>query len=71
MTLLPLVESKLFTNVLQVAGPAFFLSLQASSVKTAFDIIEDKSTRALSPLPFVSLLTNCAVWTFYGNSINV
>lgn len=66
MTAFPLVQSKLFASALKVAGPAFFLSMQATSVKTALNIIADKSTRALSPLPFVSLLTNCVIWTFYG-----
>ena len=66
MTAFPLVESKLFASALQVAGPAFFLSMQATSVKTALNIIADKSVRSLSPLPFVSLLTNCVIWTFYG-----
>lgn len=66
MTLAPLLESKLFASALKVAGPAFFLGMQASSVKTALTIIADKSVKSLSPIPFVSLLTNCVIWTFYG-----
>lgn len=53
-------------NTLKVAGPAFFMSMQASSVQTALRIISDKSTRELSPLPFTSLFTNCVIWTYYG-----
>jgi solute carrier family 50 protein (sugar transporter) len=66
MTIIPLTESKLFINTLRVAGPAFFVGMQASSVKTALTIVADKSVRSLSPLPFISLLTNCIIWTFYG-----
>jgi solute carrier family 50 (sugar transporter) len=51
---------------LRVAGPAFFLGMQGSSVLTARGILEDKSVGQLSPLPFVSLLTNCIIWSFYG-----
>ena len=56
----------MFINALKVAGPAFFLGMQGSSVKTALTIIAEKSVRSLSPLPFISLLTNCLIWTFYG-----
>ena len=52
--------------VLKVAGPIFFLGLQSASVNTALKIANDKSTGQLSALPFVSLLTNCIIWTLYG-----
>ena len=61
-----LTESKLFVGALKVAGPAFFLGMQASSVRTAISIAENRSTMALSPLPFISLLTNCIIWSCYG-----
>ena len=61
-----ITESKLFVNALKVAGPAFFLGMQGTSVKTALTIIAEESVRSLSPLPFISLLTNCLIWTFYG-----
>ena len=51
---------------LQIAGPAFFLSFQGSAVKTALQIIADKSVGPLSAFPFVSLLTNCVIWSYYG-----
>lgn len=51
---------------LQIAGPAFFLSFQGSAIKTALQIIADKSVGPLSAFPFVSLLTNCVIWTYYG-----
>jgi solute carrier family 50 (sugar transporter) len=35
-------------------------------VRTALKIVADKSVGSLSPLPFVSLLTNCVIWTYYG-----
>jgi len=40
--------------------------MQGGSVLTARGILEDKSVGQLSPLPFVSLLTNCIIWSFYG-----
>lgn len=51
---------------LRVAGPAFFLSFQGSAIKTALQIVADKSVGPLSAFPFVSLLTNCVIWSFYG-----
>jgi solute carrier family 50 protein (sugar transporter) len=41
--------------------PAFFKSL-----KTVKDIQANKSTGNLPVLPFISLFTNCIVWTTYG-----
>jgi solute carrier family 50 (sugar transporter) len=35
-------------------------------VQTALKIVAEKSVGSLSPLPFVSLLTNCVIWTYYG-----
>ena len=60
------VNNNLFANTLRVAGPIVFTSMQLSSVQTARKIIQDKSVNNFSPLPFVSLLTNCVVWTLYG-----
>lgn len=51
---------------LRIAGPAFFLSFQGSAIKTVLQIIADKSVGPLSAFPFVSLLTNCVIWTYYG-----
>jgi solute carrier family 50 (sugar transporter) len=51
---------------LQIAGPAFFLSFQGSAIRTALQIIQDKSVGPLSAFPFVSLLTNCVIWSYYG-----
>lgn len=42
---------------LKLAGPAFFLSFQGSAIKTALNIVADKSVGQLSAFPFVSLLT--------------
>lgn len=53
-------------NLLKVAGPVFFLGLQSSSLHTALKIKDNKSVGKLSPLPFVSLFTNCIIWTLYG-----
>ena len=51
---------------LRIAGPAFFLGMQGSSVRTALTIMAEKSVGPLSPFPFVSLLTNCVIWSYYG-----
>lgn len=53
--------------VLRVAGPLFFLGMQCSSLYTAYEIHHGKSTNKYSPFPFISLITNCAVWTTYGS----
>jgi len=61
-----IVLSDTVVSGLRVAGPMFFLGMQGSSVLTARGILADKSVGALSPLPFLSLLTNCIIWTYYG-----
>jgi solute carrier family 50 protein (sugar transporter) len=58
--------AKIVQNGLQVAGPIFFLGMQGSAVKTALKILEEQSVQQLSPLPFLSLLVNCIVWSLYG-----
>ena len=64
---LPLFEaSPMFVSLLKVAGPVFFLTLQATSVKTALSIVKNESVGGLSSVPFLSLLTNSVVWSFYG-----
>ena len=35
-------------------------------MKTAASIVAQKSVGKLSPVPFISLLTNCVIWTYYG-----
>ena len=69
-TLEMLVKSVILSDgavsFLKTAGPAFFLGMQGSSVLTARGILEDRSVGVLSPLPFVSLLTNCIIWSYYG-----
>jgi len=57
---------QLFNSGLKVAGPFFFLSMQYSAVQTATGILNSKSIGKLSPLPFISLLVNCIVWSLYG-----
>mmetsp|Transcript_19791 Transcript_19791/g.19902 ORF Transcript_19791/g.19902 Transcript_19791/m.19902 type:complete len:217 (+) Transcript_19791:42-692(+) len=58
--------SEPIVSALRVAGPAFFLGMQGSCIRTATQIVKEKSVGKLSPLPFVSLLTNCVIWTYYG-----
>jgi solute carrier family 50 protein (sugar transporter) len=67
---LPSVDSSTFSMIidsaLRVAGPIFFLGLQLSTVQTAAKLYADKSVGQLSPLQFVSLFTNCVIWSLYG-----
>eukprot|EP00898_Chlorokybus_atmophyticus_P001317 jgi/Chlat1/2186/Chrsp17S02748 len=58
--------SPLAVQVLSVLPPACFLFMQLSGFKTVAQIKADRSVGNLSPLPFVSLATNCLVWTLYG-----
>eukprot|EP01031_Cornospumella_fuschlensis_P038608 gene38608-46936_t len=51
---------------LRSAGPAFFLGLQGCSIQTALNIVKTKSVGGLSLMPFLSLFTNCVIWTYYG-----
>mmetsp|Transcript_24518 Transcript_24518/g.40873 ORF Transcript_24518/g.40873 Transcript_24518/m.40873 type:complete len:223 (+) Transcript_24518:39-707(+) len=60
------IVSKPLTNALGCFGPAFFMGLQLSSVQTALRIREKKSVGDLSPIPFLSLLTNSLIGTMYG-----
>eukprot|EP00471_Norrisiella_sphaerica_P002466 CAMPEP_0184482698 /NCGR_PEP_ID=MMETSP0113_2-20130426/4274_1 /TAXON_ID=91329 /ORGANISM="Norrisiella sphaerica, Strain BC52" /LENGTH=293 /DNA_ID=CAMNT_0026862591 /DNA_START=149 /DNA_END=1030 /DNA_ORIENTATION=- len=53
-------------QLLSVAGPAFYLYLQASGLSTVKKIAEDGTTGSFSPAQFVSLYTNGAVWVIYG-----
>eukprot|EP00049_Salpingoeca_infusionum_P022473 m.370072 g.370072 ORF g.370072 m.370072 type:complete len:338 (-) comp52081_c0_seq1:214-1227(-) len=56
-------------TALQVAGPCFFLALQISGLASVRQIVKTKSTGGLSMLPFISLFTNCVIWTWYGHLI--
>lgn len=58
--------NSLIAKTLSVAGPACFLAIQGSSIQTALMIKANESVGKLSSLPFISLFTNCAVWTMYG-----
>lgn len=57
---------KLAVSALQVAGPIFAVGMQAAALDTARSIFVKKSTGELSALPFISLFTNCLIWSFYG-----
>ncbi len=61
-----LVKNPLLVGALQVLGPLFFLGLQGSSARTALEILQNRSVGGYAFLPFVSLLTNCMIWSFYG-----
>lgn len=60
------VHDDILCYILSVAGPLFFMSMQLSYLQTASKIISKRSDCQLSPLPFVSLVTNCAVMSLYA-----
>lgn len=43
-----------------------FALVQASGISPIVNIVQNKRTDNLSPFPFVSLYTNCFIWTLYG-----
>ena len=51
---------------LSFSGPFFFLGMQLSAVLSAVNIVKDKTVGPLSIFPFVSLFTNCVLWSLYG-----
>lgn len=59
-------HSGIFCYLLATAGPLFFMSMQLSFLQTASKILTKRSDCKLSPLPFVSLVTNCTVMTMYA-----
>lgn len=56
----------LLASFLSVFPPLCFGFLQLSPMKTVNEIKQKQSVGELSPLPFVSLATNCVVWDCYG-----
>jgi len=56
--------------ILEIAGPIFFMSMQVSYLSTSYKIYTRKQVGGLSPVPFLSLMTNSAVWTLYGSLKN-
>lgn len=59
-------DHNLFYSLLAVAGPIFFMSMQLSYLQTAVKIVTKRSDCQLSPIPFVSLVTNCTVMSLYA-----
>ncbi len=53
-------------TALSSAGPLINLSLQAASLGIALDINSKKTVGGLSPVPFITLLMNCVIWSQYG-----
>ena len=55
-----------FFLLLRIAGPICFMGMQLAALTTAVEIMRLKTVGQLSPIPFLSLMTNSAVWTLYG-----
>merc|ERR1712013_307689 len=58
--------SPLGVTVLSNLPLAAFAFVQASGMSPIRQILKDKATGELSPFPFVSLFTNCSIWSLYG-----
>ena len=58
--------SPLGVTVLSNLPLAAFAFVQVSGLSPIRQILKDKATGDLSPFPFVSLYTNCAIWSLYG-----
>lgn len=56
----------LFHNALRFAGPIMFMGMQVTSWLTAQTIYRTRSVGQLSIFPFVSMWTNCFLWSLYG-----
>ncbi|EDQ92271.1 uncharacterized protein MONBRDRAFT_4695 [Monosiga brevicollis MX1] len=54
-------------GLLSTAGPACFFFLQISGAAPIRQIMREKTTGQFSLLPFISLFTNCVIWTWYGH----
>eukprot|EP01041_Mallomonas_annulata_P014044 gene14044-29891_t len=59
-------KSIILDMALRSAGPLFFVGMQLAAINTAYSIWIGRSVGKLSPLPFVSLVINCVVWSIYG-----
>jgi solute carrier family 50 protein (sugar transporter) len=58
------------TTTLEVAPPLCAQFLFMSGLKVCKEIKEAGTTGSFQPLPFVSMYTNCSVWTIYGLMID-
>jgi solute carrier family 50 protein (sugar transporter) len=54
------------TLILQCAGPICVILFQCSAIKTGWEIVQARSVKQYSLLPFVSLFSNSVLWTYYG-----
>lgn len=52
--------------LLSALSPTIFIILQGSFVKSAIDLRRDHNQRGISVIPYLTLLTNCFIWTLYA-----
>lgn len=52
--------------LLSALSPTIFIVLQYSFVKSAIDLHKDSNERGLSIIPYLTLLSNCTVWSLYA-----
>lgn len=52
--------------LLSSISPTIFILLLGSFVKSAMDLRRDHNQRGISIIPYLTLLSNCSVWTLYA-----
>eukprot|EP01084_Bolivina_argentea_P082381 149152_1 len=62
--------SPLLLTTLSTAPLVAFGCIQVAGFAPIKQIWQEKQTGDLSPFPFVSLFTNCSIWTLYGLLLN-
>lgn len=53
-------------KVLEFAGPVVFCYFLLSTASSGVTIMQEKTTKSLSPVPFVTLFASCFLWSVYG-----
>lgn len=58
--------SPAFIEFLSLAGPLIFCGFLVTTASSGLAIIQDRSVKALSPVPFITLFSSCFLWSVYG-----
>jgi len=58
--------SPAFIEFLSLAGPLIFCGFLVTTASSGLAIIQDKSVKSLSPVPFITLFSSCFLWSVYG-----
>ena len=55
--------SFLVTPILSIAGPIMFFLFLFSTAMSGYNVMIEKTTKALSVAPFTTLVVNCTIWS--------